>query len=58
MGPEPEWAGLLDRLDLMHCMLGHPELPLHVKVGGKLHEIADFEYSAERDAVILLVRAA
>jgi len=50
-----EWAGAVDRLDLMHVMLGHPDLPLRVDVDGQLLDIEDFRYSPERGAVVLML---
>ena len=55
----PEWAGTLDRRDLMHVMLGHPDLALRVEIDGHLIDIDDFRYSPERQAIIpLLTRTA
>ena len=50
-----EWAGAVDRLDLMHVMLGHPDLPLRVDVGGQLLDVEDFRFAPERGAVVLLL---
>jgi hypothetical protein len=50
-----EWAGAVDRLDLMHVMLGHPDLPLRVDVGGELLDVEDFRFAPERGAVVLLL---
>ena len=50
-----EWAGILDRLDLMNVMLGHPDLPLRVDVDGRLFDVDDFRYAPERGAVVLLL---
>jgi hypothetical protein len=46
---------MLDGLELMHIMLGHPDIDLRVDVGGYLLDIQDVRYSPERGAVVLLL---
>jgi hypothetical protein len=40
----------------MHVMLGHPDLPLRVDVGGQLLDVEDFRFAPERGAVVLLLQ--
>lgn len=44
----------IDRLDLIHVMLGHHDLPLLVQVDGALIEVKDFRYSLTENAIVLL----
>ena len=54
---DPEWAGVLDRLDFMHVMLSHPDLPLRVEVGDRLLEVTDFRYRPDREAIVLILES-
>ena len=45
----------MDRLDLMHILLGHMEAPVQVDLGDVLLDVQDVRYSADREAVVLLL---
>jgi hypothetical protein len=46
---------MLDGLELMHILLGHPDIDLRVDIAGYLLDIQDVRYSPERGAVVLLL---
>jgi hypothetical protein len=45
----------VDRLELMQMLLGHPETDLRVDLGEFLLDVRDVRYSAEREAIVLLL---
>lgn len=45
----------MDRLELMQILLGHPEAEVRVDLGEFLLDVRDVRYSAEREAVVLLL---
>jgi len=45
----------VDRLELMQMLLGHPEADVRVDFGDFLLDVRDVRYSAEREAVVLLL---
>ena len=45
----------MDRLELMQMLLGHPEADVRVDLGEFLLDVRDVRYSAEREAVVLLL---
>ena len=47
------WA--VDRLDLLQMLLGHPEADVQVDFGDLLLDVRDVRYSADREAVVLLL---
>jgi hypothetical protein len=53
-----EFVGSLDRIDLMHTMLSHPDTPVRIEVGDQLVEVADFRYLPNRGGLVLLLHEA
>ena len=45
----------MDRLELMQMLLGHWEADVRVDLGEFLLDVRDVRYSAEREAVVLLL---
>jgi hypothetical protein len=45
----------VDRLELMQMLLGHWEADVRVDLGEFLLDVRDVRYSAEREAVVLLL---
>ena len=48
----------MDRLELMQMLLGHPEADVQVDLGELLLDVRDVRYSADREAVVLLLHPA
>jgi len=48
----------VDKLDLMHIMLGHMEDDVQVEFGELLLDVRDVRYSPEREAIVLLLHSA
>ncbi|GAB1645115.1 hypothetical protein [Krasilnikovia sp. MM14-A1259] len=46
---------MVDVLELLHLLLGHPDGAVLADVGGRVVEVADVRYEAEREAVVLLL---
>jgi hypothetical protein len=45
----------VDRLELLQMVLGHPEADIWVDLGEFLLDVRDVRYSADREAVVLLL---
>ena len=45
----------MDRLELLQMLLGHPDADIGVDLGELLLDVRDVRYSAEREAVVLLL---
>jgi len=48
----------VDRLELMQMLLGHPEADVQVDLGELLLDVRDVRYSADREAIVLLLHPA
>jgi len=48
----------VDKLDLMHIMLGHMDDDVQVEFGELLLDVREVRYSPDRDAIVLLLREA
>ncbi|XVU26407.1 hypothetical protein ACQPZJ_04960 [Actinoplanes sp. CA-054009] len=49
-------GGVVDRLELMQMLLGHPEADVRVDLGPLLVDVEDVRYVAEREAVVFLLQ--
>lgn len=45
----------MDHFELMQMLLGHPEADVRVDLGRMMLDVKDVRYSAEREAVVLLL---
>jgi hypothetical protein len=45
----------VDRLELIQMLVGHPEADMRVDFGELLLDVRDVRYSADREAVVLLL---
>jgi hypothetical protein len=45
----------VDRLELIQMLVGHPEADVQVDLGELLLDVRDVRYSADREAVVLLL---
>ena len=45
----------MDKLELMHTLLGHLEADVQVDFGDVLLDVQDMHYSADREAIVLLL---
>ena len=48
----------MDRLELIQMLAGHPEADMRVDFGELLLDVRDVRYSADREAVVLLLHPA
>lgn len=51
----PGGGSVVDHLELMQMLLGHPEADVRVDLGEYLLDVRDVRYSAEREAVVLML---
>ena len=46
---------VVDRLELMQMLLGHPEADVRVDLGEMMLDVRDVRYLSEREAIVFLL---